>query len=521
MHFPLDILTNHLADQGVEIVKAPAHPRNQFDWVTAVSDFLKAPAGQTIVPIFESISTSTSITPKIVVTRSLSDDSTVDALAPDDLLIRTSLPISLVADRVQRFLFEIIQWNDKMAEMVGEGCISLDLLKESEQIIGKYIGVSDATFSYIAHTPDIRPIDDVSLYFVENGNYPLDAIKKTREQGLLKRWENQDWTVVHPKANGIIPYPTISRVMKRNGMYAAHILLVSDTPVTASMRFLFDLLVAKIEHCLQRHWMTENPLDQGYVYFLEELFKGNIYGDDQLAERAELHGIPYDGVFQVCVVGSAWKVGSSRYLAKHILECEPRCKIVVGDSEVTILLCAWEGEEEAIDQMEANVFEAVRMMDVEVGVSERIDRLELAALARDEASIALRYGTLYSNRYVSFDEGSAQARYTRIAFRFHRYFPYCALDQFESNSKFITRLLSLDNPLTKLQEVDRKRGSSDLEILRTYLYHGGRVNIVCNKLHMHRNTVLYRLEKIRAIVSYDLDDSDNVQYLRTLFFLMP
>ncbi len=171
--------------------------------------------------------------------------------------------------------------------------------------------------------------------------------------------------------------------------------------------------------------------------------------------------------------------------------------------------------------MEANVFEAVRMMDVEVGVSERIDRLELAALARDEASIALRYGTLYSNRYVSFDEGSAQARYTRIAFRFHRYFPYCALDQFESNSKFITRLLSLDNPLTKLQEVDRKRGSSDLEILRTYLYHGGRVNIVCNKLHMHRNTVLYRLEKIRAIVSYDLDDSDNVQYLRTLFFLMP
>ena len=71
-----------------------------------------------------------------------------------------------------------------------------------------------------------------------------------------------------------------------------------------------------------------------------------------------------------------------------------------------------------------------------------------------------------------------------------------------------------------MQEADRKRNSNDLEILRTYLYLEGKVNAVCNKLHMHRNTVLYRLEKIRAIVSADLDDSDVRQYLRTLFFLM-
>ena len=36
---------------------------------------------------------------------------------------------------------------------------------------------------------------------------------------------------------------------------------------------------------------------------------------------------------------------------------------------------------------------------------------------------------------------------------------------------------------------------------------------------MHRNTVLYRLEKIREIVKEDLTDGDVRQYLRTLFFL--
>lgn len=521
MHFPLDILTDCLTEQGVEIVKAPAHPKNEFDWVTSVSDFLKAPAGQTIVPVFDGISNSTSITPKIVAMRSHADAAAVESLAPDDILVRTALPVPLLADRIQRFLFQIIQWNDKMAEMVDAGCISMDLLKESEQMIGAYIGLSDSTFSYIAHTPDLAPVDEVSRYFIKNGNYPLEAIQKTREKGLMNRWEHQDWTVVHARPNDIIPYPTISRVVRQHGAYAAHILLVSDKPLRPATRFLFDLLAAKLQICLRRHWKNENPLDQSYAYFLEELLKGTMPGDERLAEQAELHGIPLEGTFQICVAGDAWKVGSAKYLATRILDREPRCKMVVGDQDVLMLLCAENGEEGLIAQMEANVFEAAAQMNVEVGVSEVVDQLTLVALALEEARHALRYGAMYSSRYVAFDEGTEDAALTRTAFRFRRYFPYCALDQFESNSKFITRLLSLDNPLARLQEADRKRGSSDLEILRTYLYYGGRVNAICNKMHMHRNTVLYRLDKIRAIISYDLDDSDVQQYLRTLFFLMP
>ncbi len=520
MHFPLDILTNCLSEQGVEIVKAPAHPKNEFDWVTSVSDFLRAPAGQIIVPVFDGISSSTSLTPKIVAIRSRADEAAAEALAPDDILVRTSLPVALLADRVQRFLFQIIQWNDKMAEMVDAGCISMDLLKESEGMLGAYVGLSDATFSYIAHTPDIPPLDDVSAYFVEHGNYPLEAIQRTRERGLMKRWENQDWTVAHTRPNEIIPYPTVSRVVKRHGAYAAHLLLVSEKAPSASTRFLFDLLAAKVEHCLRRHWRMENPLDQGHAYFLEALYKGNIYGADQLAEHAELHGIPTSGSFQVCVAGSAWKVGSCDYLAKRLLEREPRCKMVIQDDQVVMLLCAAADDGELLDEMERNLFETARLMNVEIGASERVGELALASLALEAAKLALHYGSLHSSRYIPLDEGTPQEAFTHTAFRFRRYFPYCALDQFEQHSKFITRLLSTSNPLARLQEADRKRNSNDLEILRTYLYLEGKVNAVCNKLHMHRNTVLYRLEKIRAIVSADLDDSDVRQYLRTLFFLM-
>ena len=142
--------------------------------------------------------------------------------------------------------------------------------------------------------------------------------------------------------------------------------------------------------------------------------------------------------------------------------------------------------------------------------------LELASLAFEEARVSLKYGSLYSSRYVAFDSDEAL---TRTVFRFQRYFTYCALDQFERNTKFVSRLLVSRNPLARLQEADRKRGSNDFEILRTYLYYGGRINLICEMMHMHRNTVLYRLEKIREIVKEDLTDGDVRQYLRTLFFL--
>ena len=63
------------------------------------------------------------------------------------------------------------------------------------------------------------------------------------------------------------------------------------------------------------------------------------------------------------------------------------------------------------------------------------------------------------------------------------------------------------------------RSTTDFEILRNYLHSEGRINTVCETMHMHRNTVTYRLEKIRRVVGDDLDDSDMRMYLRILYLL--
>ena len=117
---------------------------------------------------------------------------------------------------------------------------------------------------------------------------------------------------------------------------------------------------------------------------------------------------------------------------------------------------------------------------------------------------------------MAFDSPEARNSYI---FRFRRYFAYFVTDPYERSERFTAKLLASPNPLARLREADRERGTDDAEILRVFLHSEGRINLVCEQLHMHRNTVNYRLDKIRAVIDGDLDDPDMRMYLRMLLLI--
>lgn len=63
-----------------------------------------------------------------------------------------------------------------------------------------------------------------------------------------------------------------------------------------------------------------------------------------------------------------------------------------------------------------------------------------------------------------------------------------------------------DQYLEKLYEADQKGSPQLLETLREYLIQNGNMSQTSKKLFIHRNTLQYRMEKIRAITNMDIDD---------------
>lgn len=513
MMFPLDIIVGLCERSGIAVTRKPKHPDALFSWLSAIPDadpIKEDPIGINVYVVEDLDHAPAGST--CVLTRT--DSGSIDA-GSDHISISTDLSPTVIADRIQRSLVSIIQWNDEMTQMVEEGCVNQDLLAASEPVLECYVGLSDATFTHIAHTPNVHPLDEHSRYFIEHGCYSKGTVDSIRKSGLMRKWTHQDWTAVNndPVRPGLYPYA--DRVIRRRGRYAAHMVMVSPSRIGPHHVFLFDLLAKKVEACLDRHWRLENPLEQRYTYFLREVLSGDSRYTGNMEERASMHGIPVTGLFELYLADDARASVPTEYFAKTVLEEMPSCKIASSGEHLAMLLCMPDGDGQRMAGAEGHLRGLAEKMEIELGASERFDHLEKAAFAMEQARIALRYGQRYSKRFVAFD-GSEKAD---PIYRFRRYFQYFAIDPFSSSEKFVTKLLAGDNPITRLKAADRERGTSDFEILRLYLRSEGRISAVCDAMHMHRNTVAYRLEKIRQTVGDDLDDGDVRMYLRMLYIL--
>lgn len=62
--------------------------------------------------------------------------------------------------------------------------------------------------------------------------------------------------------------------------------------------------------------------------------------------------------------------------------------------------------------------------------------------------------------------------------------------------------------LSKLAEYDTRQGAELLKTLEAYFAHLGNLRATSEALHVHRNTLLYRLERIKEISGMDLDNSE-------------
>ncbi len=57
-----------------------------------------------------------------------------------------------------------------------------------------------------------------------------------------------------------------------------------------------------------------------------------------------------------------------------------------------------------------------------------------------------------------------------------------------------------------IREHDRRRGSDLVLTLKTYFAAGGNASEAADRLFLHRNSMLYRLERIKTLISLDLKD---------------
>lgn len=73
--------------------------------------------------------------------------------------------------------------------------------------------------------------------------------------------------------------------------------------------------------------------------------------------------------------------------------------------------------------------------------------------------------------------------------------------------------------LEKLLEIDRKKGTDYYFTLKTHLVLGNNMNLTAAKMHIHRNTLVYRLAKIEEITGVNINDLEVIRRLKAAMTL--
>lgn len=436
---------------------------------------------------------------------------------PNAYLVRTRRSVPEIAEAINRQLTRIIDWKSEMSDLLESNCPMEALLTTSEPMLGKYLGLSNSLFQLVATTPGIPPLDPMSKQLVATGTYPPEAMSLIERLSETQDWKSQLKTSVDNEGNPINPFPSANRVYHLNGSYAAHLVMVSEESLTPTDIYLFDLLADKVAKRFERLWEASPTYHEPYSPFLHMLIMSQVPDMAFFERQAERFDLPTQGVFKVGIVADAERRGGLDHIARQLAITLRNCWTVIEGDKIYVLLYASKRGHGTIHELEESLFDLVERLRSKIGVSSSFEELQYCHLARRQADIALEYGSKNVMVYGMLEGVEPRLFYV---FRFKRYFPCFLTDPYSETASFVAEYTNTPGPIFRLREADKRNGTNDFGLLKIYLYVDSNIKRTCELLHMHRNTVSYRLNKIKAEYGIDLEDDDERLFLHYLFSVL-
>lgn len=249
--------------------------------------------------------------------------------------------------------------------------------------------------------------------------------------------------------------------------------------------------------------MKSRKEEKSYHDFFWQLLTGHLRSDDTVRERAEQLGVQLPERFHVTVLQFETDITEKLHQQiRYTLETTPLIRIAlhaVTDAQLVLLAAAPSpsvGEEE--EKMEP-LFRMIRQMKQRFGIS----------------PVASGSGMIYGD-YAMVERSCQEAltllqikrrfpEETRSVFYYpdlgyYRYLPHILREK---------HMHRIENPtLRKIRKYDREHNSDLLQTLEVFLNNDSNVKAAADLLHIHINTLTYRLKRIAEIGGIDLNNMD-------------
>ena len=379
------------------------------------------------------------------------------------------------------------------------------LVDAAAEIFGNPVYVVDLQHKYLAISSGIFP--DNPFYSKENESPYI------REEGILYIRKNQlDAKVRKSKLpiyffNEMVGHGTLICAIHIDGIEVGHIMLQESEhkfrQMDSELLYNFSRLVS-IE--LQKNSVFTDNKGVMYSYFLADLLKNPNSNVKTVKNRLDTLGFKLKAdLYLMTIPASSYHASNLKLevILQNIKNILVGSLYVIYENSIVFLISKDKYQPFTEYELE-RLHDFLDTNHLKAGISNFFTALEEAPRFYKQALDAVKLGT-----HMGDD--------TPIYY-YRDYYIYQMFRAYEKEDKELRYLIHPG--LMQLHLYDQEKGTDFTETLRNYLISPGQPSVIAKNLHIHKNTLLYRMGKIKEITGCEFITGEDFMKFNLSFKIM-
>ena len=426
----------------------------------------------------------------------IADDSETELAMSGITIVRAKLGLRELYNRVNRIFVKVAEWVLAMERNIAKRCGLQDLLDIAEPIFNNFITIQDSSFKLVAYTKNIPPPGIVMKRLVHFGYHPPETMDLFRRYRRIEEFNrNTDVIVSSDKATS--EYDVVKKTFHIGGsLFILVVMECCSKPADNSVVELFNILIDYV-----KSYADLDIAQTGGVCCLKSLaldiLDKSAGSKEDARVRSSYCDYPFEGGFRLYLYSFE---DENNVPTAHLINLlAESCKDAVAFLYKTNAMMI---ELQRVDIAKTCERTENALGDIEFicGISNDFNCLWDLPAAFEQAMIASDISSRLKSNIGN--KGSKRFRFfsDNIIYHFVNAGYRASPGVFENS--FLSRSISA------LREYDEQHKTETVSILRMFLENERSATTVASAMHMHRNTVLYHMEKICDLLDISLDDPD-------------
>ncbi len=397
---------------------------------------------------------------------------------------------------------DFLRLYEEMFKILPSGSIQ-ELLDVCYKIIGVPILAVDIMYNVLGISPQTKTGDYQWDYLLENRGYETDMIVQLYEEGIMQS-VNENVAPYIVDWGSCKDAPKIQGIIKVNDIIEGYVTMnCLAVPITPDKMKAMEIIQ---NTCAFFFKGSDSESSMQYTYlktFTGELFDHRIHSRKQLELWFKDTGIRLEPPYRIVAVSTddAHEKNVLSYIRKSILQFFS-CQLALIQHNILLILQYNLNIIKNAESSEKQFHTILEKFNAHCGASNYFDDLLELANYQIQAEDAMKLGGTLNTTY-------------RIAYYEDYYLPAILLPRMEQ----MPQCNYLSPVITKVKEYDKMHSTDFLPTLQTYITSLCSTAETAEHLHIHRNTLLYRLNKIEELARVSLRDPHTFMHLMISFYM--